>query len=165
MKNVTGVKNEISAGYHSSVIDNEDAIVAQAIQILENRYLRGQAITSSESCKDYLRLKFGELEHEIFALIHLDNQHRVIQVEELFRGTIDGASVYPREVVKSCLLKNSAAVIFCHNHPSGIATPSQSDISITKKLKNALDMVEIRVLDHVIVSQIETVSFSERGLL
>ena len=95
----------------------------------------------------------------------MDNRHRVIEIEDMFRGTIDGSSVHPREVVKSALLHNAAAVIFAHNHPSGVAEPSRADQSITERLKKALALVDIRVLDHIVISSAETVSFAERGLL
>jgi DNA repair protein RadC len=161
----SSVKNETKATYTASVSTNEDQIIAQAISILESRLLRGPALVNSDLTRDYLRLKIGERDHEVFVVVHLDNQHRVTQVEELFRGTIDGCAVYPREVVKSCLLKNTAAVIFAHNHPSGVAEPSQADIKITNQLKAALNTVDVRVLDHVVVSAVTSVSFAERGLL
>jgi DNA repair protein RadC len=161
----SSVENETKATYTASGSANEDQIIAQAISILENRLLRGPSLSFVEATKDFLRLKFGEKEHEVFVVVHLDNQHRVTQVEELFRGTIDGCAVYPREVVKSCLLKNTAAVIFAHNHPSGVAEPSQADIKITNQLKAALNTVDVRVLDHVVVSAVDAVSFAERGLM
>ena len=101
----------------------------------------------------------------MFACLYLDNQHRLIEYKELFRGTIDGASVYPREVVKLCLQLNAAAVIFAHNHPSGINEPSQADRQITDKLKQALALVDIRVLDHFIIGDGEPFSFAEHGLM
>jgi DNA repair protein RadC len=101
--------------------------------------------------------------HEVFACIYLDNQHRVLAFDELFRGTIDGASVYPREVVKAALKRNAAALILAHNHPSGVAEPSAADRQLTRRLKDALALVDIRVLDHVVVGDGETVSLAERG--
>lgn len=123
------------------------------------------ALTSSELTRQYLRARLRDYEHEVFACLYLDNQHRVVKLEELFSGTIDGAAVYPREVVKRCLHNNAAAVIFAHNHPSGIAEPSQADIGITVRLKAALNTIDVRVLDHIVVGRCEAVSFAERGLL
>ena len=102
---------------------------------------------------------------EVFACLYLDNRHRVLHFEELFRGTIDGASVHPREVVKAALHRNAAAVILAHNHPSGVAEPSAADRQITERLKSALQLVEIRVLDHLVVGDQDCVSFAERGWL
>jgi DNA repair protein RadC len=101
----------------------------------------------------------------VFACLFLDNRHRLIEYEELFRGTIDGASVHPREVVRRALRANAAAVIFAHNHPSGVAEPSQSDLRITQRLKDALSLVEVRVLDHVIIGDGQGTSLAERGLI
>ena len=105
------------------------------------------------------------LDHELFCCLYLDNRHRVLRFDELFRGTIDGTSVYPREVVKEALLINAAAVILAHNHPSGVAEPSQADERITKRLKSALDLVDIRLLDHLIVGEGAATSLASRGLL
>ncbi len=126
---------------------------------------RGDVLTSPEVTRAYLSAQLRGYRHEVFACLFLDNQHRVIQWEELFRGTIDGASVYPREVVKQALHHNAAAVIFAHNHPSGVAEPSQSDRLITDKLKAALNLLDIRVLDHFIVGDGMPYSFAEHGLL
>ncbi len=115
--------------------------------------------------RDYLRLKFGELEYEIFTVIFLDTRHRIIRFEELFRGTIDGASVYPREVVKLALQCNAAATLFAHNQPSSVPEPSTADMAITRRLKEALALVDIRVLDHLIVTRESIVSLAERGLI
>lgn len=133
----------------------------QMFEQLEER----DALTSSELTRQYLRARLRHYEHEVFACLYLDNQHRVVKLEELFSGTIDGAAVYPREVVKRCLHNNAAAVIFAHNHPSGIAEPSQADIGITARLKAALNTIDVRVLDHIVVGRCEAVSFAERGLL
>ena len=142
----------------------------QAALELSRRYLlarmsRGQVLGSPAEVRQFLQLKLRALEHEVFACLFLDNQHAVIGYEELFRGTIDGASVYPREVVKRCLALNAAAVIFAHNHPSGVAEPSQADQRLTQRLKGALATVDIRVLDHFVVGEPEALSFAERGLL
>lgn len=142
----------------------------QAILELSHRHLREQlegrdVLTSSELTREYLRARLRHYEHEVFACLYLDNQHRVVSLEELFCGTIDGAAVYPREVVKRCLHNNAAAVIFAHNHPSGVSEPSQADISITQRLKTALNTIDVRVLDHIVVGSNDVVSFAERGLI
>ncbi|HWA36226.1 MAG TPA: DNA repair protein RadC [Burkholderiales bacterium] len=123
------------------------------------------ALTSPGSVRDYLRLSLGHREHEVFVCLWLDAQHRVLEAEELFRGTLTQTSVYPREVVKKALRANAAAVIFAHNHPSGAAQPSQADELLTRNLKEALALVEVRVLDHFIVAGNQALSFAERGLL
>lgn len=146
--------------------DANDEIVRQALAILASRLRKpGHALTCSDSTRTYLRLQLAEREHEVFAILYLDNQHRVIAFEELFRGTIDGAAVYPREVVKAALRHNAAAVILTHNHPSGNEEPSTADQAITDRLKRALQTVDIRVLDHVIVAGMRTTSFAERGMI
>lgn len=141
----------------------------QAVLEMAKRHLyealeRGNALENPTATKDYLASQLRAYPHEVFAGLFLDNRHRVIQFEELFTGTIDGASVYPREVVKRAMQHNAAAVIFAHNHPSGVAEPSQADRHITERLRNALDLVDVRVLDHIIVGD-EMISFAERGYL
>lgn len=127
---------------------------------------RGQdALTSPEAVRDYLRHTLGPQPREVFAAVWLDAQHRVIEFQELFAGTLAQTSVYPREVVKEALRHNAAAVIFAHNHPSGVAEPSQSDRVLTENLRRALDLVDVRVLDHFIVGRGTALSFAERGLL
>lgn len=145
---------------------SEDDVINSAISILEARLKEPEALfTSSNDTKNYLKLKFSELEYETFSLLLLNNQHGLISCQELFRGTINGAAVYPREVVKVTLAFNAAAVIFTHNHPSGQVQPSSADKAITSRLKSALESVDIRVLDHVIVGGRQTFSFAEHGLL
>ena len=122
-------------------------------------------LTSPALTRNYLSAKLAGRPYEVFCCLYLDNQHRVLKFEELFRGTIDGASVYPREVVKNTLDNQAAAVIFAHNHPSGIAEPSQADKQITSRLIDALALIDVRVLDHIIVGNGELTSFAERGLL
>jgi DNA repair protein RadC len=142
-------------------ISNDDAIIESALKILESRILyKSDSIpmTSPQASKDFVKLQLATYEHEVFACLMLDNRNRVIAFRELFRGTIDGASVYPREVVKQVLADNAAAVIFAHNHPSGIAEPSQADIAITERLRKALALIDVRVLDHLIVGE-EVTSF------
>jgi len=126
---------------------------------------RGDVLTSPEATRAYLSQQLRHYQHEVFACLFLDNQHHILEFEELFRGTIDSASVYPREVVKKVLAHNAAAVIFAHNHPSGISEPSQADKLITDKLKQALALIDIRVLDHFIIGDGMPYSFAENGLL
>jgi DNA repair protein RadC len=125
----------------------------------------GSALASPGAVRDYLRLAIAAREHEVFVCLWLDAQHRVVAIEELFRGTLTQTSVYPREIVKSALRANAAAVIFAHNHPSGVAQPSQADELLTRNLKEALALVEVKVLDHFIVAGNQAISFAERGLL
>jgi DNA repair protein RadC len=132
---------------------------------LAKRVRRGTGFTSPRVTADFLRVRLGSLEHEVFCLIYLTKRHQFIACENLFRGTIDGASVYPREVLKSALKHNAASVILAHNHPSGVAEPSQADLAITKQLKEALELIDIRVLDHIIIAGGDVVSFAERGIL
>lgn len=126
---------------------------------------RGDALTSPDITRAYLSAQLRGYSYEVFACLFLDNQHRVLKLEELFRGTIDSASVYPREVAKAALQHNAAAVIFAHNHPSGISEPSQADRHITDKLKQALALFDIRVLDHFIIGDGLPYSFAEHGLI
>lgn len=139
------------------------AVLEMSRRHLESTLSRGNALTDAETTKQYLQQRLRAYPHEVFACLFLDNKHRMIAFEELFRGTIDGANVYPREIVKQALAHNASAVIFAHNHPSGVAEPSQADYSITKRLQSALDLVDIRVLDHIVVGDGETVSFAEIG--
>ena len=132
---------------------------------LESALKHGEVLANPRATRDFLKIQLRGLAHEVFACLFLDNRHRVICFEEMFRGTIDGASVYPREVVKRALQLNAAALILAHNHPSGVAEPSQADRNITRRLAEALALVDIRVLDHIVVGDGELVSFAERGLL
>ena len=125
----------------------------------------GPALSTPRATQDFLFSQIRDLEHEVFCCIYLDNRHRLIHFAELFRGTIDGASVHPREIVKQALQQNCAAVIVAHNHPSGIAEPSRADELITLKIKEALALVDIRLLDHIVVGDGVAVSLAERGLL
>ena len=143
----------------------EEEILDAARALLARRVRRGRALSSPRHTRDYLRLALATHDHELFAILFLDNRHRVIEFVPLFRGTVDGASVYPREVVKEALARNAAAVILAHNHPSGIAEPSQADEHITTRIRDALALVDIRVLDHFVVTGDAIVSFAERGLL
>jgi DNA repair protein RadC len=141
------------------------AVLEMARRHLKESLRRGGALTCPDLTRSYLTSQLRGYGHEVFACLFLDNQHRIIEFEELFRGTIDGASVYPREVVKKALAFNAAAVIFAHNHPSGITEPSEADRCITLKLKQALSLIDIRVLDHFIVGEGEPFSFAEHGLI
>jgi DNA repair protein RadC len=142
-----------------------EEILDAARQQLSQRVRKGTGFTSPRVTADYLRVRLGHLDHEVFCVIYLTKRHQFIACQDLFRGTIDGASVHPREVLKEALKMNAASVIFAHNHPSGIADPSQADLDITRVLKEALALVDIRVLDHIIIAGGDTVSFAERGLL
>lgn len=131
------------------------------LEALKNKDL----LNGATRTKKYLKAKYQDRDSEVFSCLFLDSQHQLICLDELFTGTIDGAAVYPREVVKKCIAVGSAAVIFAHNHPSGVAEPSQSDISITAKLKAALATIDVRVLDHLIIGDPNVTSLAERGLL
>lgn len=155
-----------------SIIElNDDELISHAARILETR-LRyrisdevSEPFATPQVTKDFLKLKLAELEHEVFAVLFLDNRHRLLHYEEMFRGTIDGASVHPREVVKAALRHNSGALILAHNHPSGVAEPSRADEALTRRLRDALGLIDVRVLDHVIVGGTDTISFAELGLI
>ncbi len=141
----------------------------QATLELARRHLqatleRGDVLTSPDATRRYLSARLRDKPQEVFAVLFLDNRHRVLAFEELFHGTVDGASVHPREVVRRVLAHNAAAVILAHNHPSGVAEPSRADEAITRRLKDALALVDVRVLDHIVVGE-DMVSFAERGLL
>lgn len=125
----------------------------------------GDVLSSPDSVRSYLRLKLRGYPYEVFSCLFLSNRHAVIDFKEMFRGTIDGASVHPREVVRACIELNAAAVILAHNHPSGVSEPSQADLRITQRLKEALALVDVRVLDHIIVGEGESVSLAERGMI
>jgi len=149
-----------------------DASACRLLGALElgRRYLaseieRADALTHPAACAQYLRARIHAYPYEVFACVFLDNRHRVIAFEELFRGSIDGASVHPREVVRRCLAHNAAAVIFAHNHPSGVSEPSQADRDITHELKRSLALIDVRVLDHFVVGSGAPVSLAERGML
>ncbi|MBC3379030.1 DNA repair protein RadC [Serratia fonticola] len=140
--------------------------VKRALSLLE-KYLRepGAAFTSTGAARDWLRLQLAGLEREVFVVVYLDNQHRLLACETLFTGSIRSTEVHPREVVKVALRHNAAAVILAHNHPSGMAEPSQADRIITDRVKTALALVDVHVLDHLIIGGLDVVSFAERGWL
>ncbi|WP_423906708.1 RadC family protein [Candidatus Spongiihabitans sp.] len=134
-------------------------------RFLDEKLKRGGALTNPKQVSEYLVHRLRDQHREVFAIIYLDNRHQVIEYEELFYGTLNGATVHPREVVKSVLLHNAAAVIIAHNHPSGIAEPSQSDTAITLKLQEALQLIDVKLLDHLVIGDGEFVSLSDRGLI
>jgi DNA repair protein RadC len=141
------------------------AVMEMARRALKEKITRGSALNSPAAVREYLRLKLQSLPHEVFVVLFLDSQNRVIEIEELFRGTLTQTSVYPREVVKRVLHHNAGATIFAHNHPSGVAEPSHADETLTQALKQALALIDVRVLDHFIVAGSGVLSFAERGLL
>ena len=150
------------SGYRAATFEE---IMTGAKRVLSQRFRKGTRLDSPAATRHFLTVTLGAREYESFCCLFLDNRHRLIEFVELFRGTIDGASVHPREVVKEALKRNAAAVIFAHPHPSGVAEPSQADELITRRLREALALVDIRVLDHFIVAGSTVVSFAEKGLL
>ena len=154
----------------SSAYAGDPVVKLQAARELAARAIAEQligrdALTSPSAVRDFLKLRIAGLPHEVFVVILLDAQNRVLAIDELFRGTLTQTSVYPREVVKVALRANAAAVIFAHNHPSGVAEPSRSDEALTQALKQALSLVDVKVLDHFIVAGTSCLSFAERGLI
>jgi DNA repair protein RadC len=143
----------------------QDQTIKRALRILDSRMRNTSALSSPTSVRDYLRLLLHDRGHEVFVVVFLDAQHRVIASEELFRGTLTQTSVYPREVVKAALAHNAASIVFAHNHPSGVTEPSRADELITQALKQALALVDVKVLDHFVIAGSGSVSFAERGLL
>ena len=144
---------------------NDDALIAKALGVLAKRMRVTDTLNSPASVRDYLRLLLAGKEHEVFVVVLLDAQNRVLTCEEMFRGTLTQTSVYPREVVKMALAANAGGAIFAHNHPSGVSEPSSADRSLTRALIEALALVDVRVLDHFIVAGAASMSFAERGLL
>lgn len=143
----------------------KQSVITLAMKVLAIKHRAGRSLSKPEETRNYLRLRLADYCNEVFGCLFLDNQHRVIAVRELFQGTIGGASVHPRVVVQQAMEVNAAAMVFFHNHPSGVAEPSHADEAITRRLKDALALVDVRVLDHFVVSAGESVSFAERGLL
>jgi DNA repair protein RadC len=145
------------------------ALLQASLELSRRHYAEllhaGPPLANPRATREFLRARLRDRDHEVFCCLFLDNRHRVICFDEVFRGTIDGASVHPRDVVKLALARNAAAVILAHNHPSGVAEPSQADEMITGRLRDALALVDIRVLDHIVVGDGAEVSFAERGLL
>ena len=146
-------------------VASADEVLRRARYLLSHRVRRGVRMNSPKAVKDFLRLNIGMLEHEMFTVVYLDAQHRLLAIKELFRGTISQTSVYPREIVKEALGLNAAAAILAHNHPSGDAGPSDADKALTRRVKDVLAMVDVTVLDHLVVTCDDIFSFAERGLL
>jgi len=150
----------------SLVFESENEVIAAAVKFMEERATyKGDPLSSPAQSRKILQLMIGDRESEVFTVLFLDSQHHLIKSEEMFRGTIDGSAVYPREVVKSALSFNAAAVIFGHNHPSGVVEPSAADKRITERLTNALALIDVKVLDHLIVAPDTSYSFAEAGLM
>ncbi|VUD48375.1 hypothetical protein TDB9533_01221 [Thalassocella blandensis] len=147
------------------ITEAQQATINEALNILHNTLIRGVEFNNSTTVKDFLALELALLQQEVFAVLFLDSQHRLISFEKMFFGTINAAAVYPREVVRKALELNAAAVIFGHNHPSGNSEPSRADIAITRNLTTILNIIDVQVLDHVVVSPIDQTSMSESGLI
>lgn len=144
----------------------ESVIITRALHVLETRLrVRGAVLSSPQAVRDYLRLRLADRQYEVFVVLFLDAQNGLLAAEELFRGTLSQTSVYPREVVKAALGHNAAAVVFAHNHPSGVAEPSRADELLTQSLKQALALIDVRALDHFVVAGSTIISFAERGLI
>ncbi|MFQ2919317.1 RadC family protein [Aeromonas allosaccharophila] len=159
------IAGEIPGTYLVTELINEEDLLTIANQIARQKLAKGEAITDKYLAQKALQAILQSREHEVFAMLFLDNQHRILAYEELFRGTLSSASVYPREVVKRALAINAATLMLVHNHPSGHPEPSRADIEITQRLQSALELVDIRLLDHLVVGGEGAVSLAERGLL
>ena len=162
------VKSEDTPDYRIKGVTNKDNdyIIQLALDILEKRLgTPGALMETPDMVRNYLKLQLAEKESEVFCALFLDNRHCIISFDEMFQGTIDGASVHPREVVKRALKYNAAAIILAHNHPSGNPEPSRADEALTKRLTDALALIDIKVLDHIIIGGVESISFAERGLI
>ena len=160
----SGLVRDLLGNYHLGATLTDDDILRVAEEVLESRLMRsGEALTDPSASARYLKAKLASYPYEVFAVLFLDNRHRVIAFEELFRGSIDGCSVHPREVMRSCLHHNAAAVILAHNHPSGVSEPSVADRAITNRLKDALEYIDVRVLDHFVIGAGTPTSMAQRG--
>lgn len=146
-------------------VTEEDALIVQAIGVLARRFKKRDVFASPDAVKDYLRLQAQGLSHEVFGVMFLDSQNRLLDYEQLFRGTLTQTSVYPREIVKRALEVSAASVVLHHNHPSGVCEPSRSDEALTHSVKTALALIDVRVLDHVITSDYGALSMAEKGLI
>ena len=156
--------NKLNYNYPEQLPMSEHQILERAAEIIESKLVRLDAFTDAKSSKEYLTFKLAHYEREVFAVMILNSQHKLIKYQEIFFGTIDSATIHPREIVKAVLAVNGSAVILSHNHPSGHAEPSHADIKITKRLTEALSLIDVTVLDHIIVGG-EPVSFAERGVI
>jgi DNA repair protein RadC len=162
----TTVEDRLAGLKPSDLNDVEkQSAVRLAMKVLAIKHRAGRPLSNPAATRNYLRLRLADYQNEVFGAVFLNNRHRIITVRELFQGTIDGASIHPRVVVQQALSVNAAALVFFHNHPSGVAEPSHADEAITRRLKDALALVDVRVLDHFVVSAGESVSFAESGLL
>ena len=162
----TVVEDRLAVLKPSALNDVEkQSAVTLAMKVLAIKHRAGRPLSNPEATRNYLRLRLADYQNEVFGSVFLDNRHRIIAVREFFQGTIDGASIHPRVVVQQALSMNAGALVLFHNHPSGVAEPSHADEAITRRLKNALALVDVRVLDHFVVSAGESVSFAQRGLL
>ena len=159
------IAGEIPGTYLVTELINEEDLLTIANQIARQKLAKGEAITDKHLAQQALQTLLQSREHEVFAMLFLDNQHRILAYEELFRGTLSSASVYPREVVKRALALNAAALMLVHNHPSGHPEPSRADIEITQRLQSALSLVDIRTLDHLVVASNGVVSLKQRGYM
>ncbi|MFP9228243.1 RadC family protein [Pectobacterium cacticida] len=157
--------SELTFSHTTVYPDRESRVINMALALLERNIKKRKAVTSPDEVKAYLRLKLECLDREVFVAMFLNNKHQLIASEFLFAGSINSVEIHPREVVRRAVLLNSAAVIFAHNHPSGNADPSNADRQITERLVNALALIDVRVLDHIVVGHSEMVSFAERGWL
>ena len=157
------INSEAAPAYQA--LANDDALIAKALAILEARITQGPAMTSPKTVKQYLTLKLATESREVFGVLLLDQRHRVLRFEVLFHGTLATCSVHPREVVKAAISSNAAALILVHNHPSGDPTPSEADKALTHRLQDALGLIDVRVLDHIIVAGGSAFSFADAGLL
>lgn len=155
VRDVAGDYRQVDAG----------EVLQAAQQVLLGRVRGSDVLASPQAVRDFLRVKLGTLAHEMFAVVHLDTQNRVLEYVEMFRGTVSQTSVYPREVVREAMMRNSAALLLVHNHPSGSTQPSRADEMLTQTLKSALALVDVRVLDHLIVAGGDILSMAERGLI
>jgi DNA repair protein RadC len=162
------VRSETAAIYRAAKAEDqaehEAAVLAEAEQILRRRFERMATLSSPSESGAWLRARLATRDSEAFCCVFMDHRHRVIAFEELFHGTIDGCSVPPREVMRACLKHNAGAVIFAHNHPSGVSEPSSADVRLTQQLKQALEMIDVRVLDHLVIGETVT-SLAQRGLM
>jgi len=160
------IKSEDSAVYNLSIKDKEDAVIENALAILKNRMKTHETtISSSSDAINFVKLKIGLLEHEVFSVLFLNTKHQLIEYDEMFRGTINVASVYPREILKKCLSVNADAIIIAHNHPSGIVEASMSDKKMTTAIQNALSYIDVNFLDHIIVGGNNCLSFADKDML
>ncbi|MGN5291227.1 RadC family protein [Aeromonas sp. 11P] len=159
------IAGEIPGTYLVTELINEEDLLTIANQIARQKLAKGEAITDKHLAQQALQTLLQSREHEVFAILFLDNQHRILAYEELFRGTLSSAFVYPREVVKRALALNAAALMLVHNHPSGHPEPSRADIEITQRLQSALSLVDIRTLDHLVVASNGVVSLKQRGYM